>query len=512
MIRLSRPWQLTVGPNEFGPKDCLLSEFNEDEQVSEEGIELMRGVVNGETRILFLHPYPVKSKEDLPSRSGFLPLIRTSHEPTSPEGKKSQFRQRHIDKVFTRVQELKGALDDPPYVWKRLRSAWEQTEQEENPYKAAIVDQATEMIPILKDLESRKNLMLRRVPKRVPINRVQEMDRNSMLWLIRQPGKNIKQRAGSEQRIMAITRQDNFDTLENRVLCSYLLLAADVAREWLDEQNNNDDLERIKSVRSFLKRCRSFYLELKSKGVGCAPAGETPNYVLMEDHSYRKVFEAWEQLLKRKRIFDDLWAWQAEIWSDFVTLAIVMAIDGLEYSETVAQSPIFWLGEAKKGRLFVQDTLVATFWLKTAPEITSGAVVEIFARQQGSPVALTLVRAHISLRITPLQGEENSKLIAVWAPHSLEPLNLDSTAQEAADSLLRANREVPSENLQRGIIVTPSHSSPEEPVIKKSKSIDEIQLSAIAFDASGKSLVNGIKSLDCIVQKMVLEIIGELNP
>lgn len=512
MIRLSRPWQLNSGHDEFGPKDCLLSEFNEDEQFSEEGIELMKGVVNGETRILFLHPYPVKYKEDLPTRRGFLPRIRISHEPTSQEGRKSQFRQRHIDKVFTRVQELKGALDDPPNVWKRLRSAWEQTEQVENPYKAAIVDQSTEMIPILKDLESRKNLMLRRIPERVPINRVQEMDRNSMLWLIRQPGKNIKQRAGPEQRIMAITRQENFDTLENRVLCSYLLLAADVAREWLDEHNNNDDSERIKNVRSFSKRCRSFYLELKGKGVGCAPAGETPNYVLMEDRSYRKVFKAWEQLLKRKRIFDDLWAWQAEIWSDFVTLSIVMAIDGLENSEIVAQSPIVWLSEAKKGRLFVQDTLVATFWLSPAPEIASGAVVEIFARQQESPVALTLVRAHISLRITPLQGEENSQFIAVWAPHSMGPLKLDCAAHEAAHSLLRANRKAPSDKLQRGIIVTPAHSSPEKPIFKKSKSIDEIQLSAIAFDASGNSLVTGIKSLDCIVQNMVLEIIGELNP
>ncbi|MFD1807551.1 hypothetical protein ACFSHQ_03525 [Gemmobacter lanyuensis] len=64
---------------------------------------------------------------------------------------------------------------------------------------------------------------------------MQEMDRASMRWLSRQPGRTTAERAGSEQRIMAVVRHQNYDTLENRVAHSYLLLAVEVGREWLRE-------------------------------------------------------------------------------------------------------------------------------------------------------------------------------------------------------------------------------------------------------------------------------------
>lgn len=66
----------------------------------------------------------------------------------------------------------------------------------------------------------------------IPLSRVQEIDRKAMPWLIRQPGETIAERGGNRQRIQAVAREENFDTLENRVLLSYARLAGVIAREY----------------------------------------------------------------------------------------------------------------------------------------------------------------------------------------------------------------------------------------------------------------------------------------
>jgi hypothetical protein len=56
----------------------------------------------------------------------------------------------------------------------------------------------------------------------VPVGRVQEIDRRAMLWFARQPGETLADRAGDDQRVLAVAREENFDTLENRVLSECL--------------------------------------------------------------------------------------------------------------------------------------------------------------------------------------------------------------------------------------------------------------------------------------------------
>ena len=80
---------------------------------------------------------------------------------------------------------------------------------------AEIVRQARRMQPVLHDLERRIRRVLRRHRELTPLDRVQEMDRASMVWLSRQPGRSIAERAGASQRILATGRRENFDTLDH---------------------------------------------------------------------------------------------------------------------------------------------------------------------------------------------------------------------------------------------------------------------------------------------------------
>ena len=116
---------------------------------------------------------------------------------------------------------------------------------------------------------------MRRDREKVQLDRVQEMDRASMRWLSRQPGNTLAQRAGSDQRVMAIVRKENFDTVENRVVHSYTLLAEKFARIWLTDHPKAQATQRYKLVEKLQKKSRNFANELSQLGVGKADTNVT---------------------------------------------------------------------------------------------------------------------------------------------------------------------------------------------------------------------------------------------
>ncbi|WP_246806818.1 DUF2357 domain-containing protein [Rhizobium leguminosarum] len=351
---------------------------------------------------------------------------------------------------------------------------------------AEIVRQAEDVLPRLKALEPRIRRVLRRTRELVPLDRVQEMDRASMRWLVRQPGRNIAERAGASQRILATVRRENFDTPENRALHAYVRLASDVAREWMQEHPRAKASKRYMEVDAFGRFCKTFSRMLAELEVRVADTGIVPNYVLMQDPGYRAIYEAWRRLLEEDKVLDDLWAWQAETWTDFAVLAMVLAIDELEESELVAQSPIVWRAEASLGRWFEQDRPIAVFWLKN-----TGRIVEVQARPEAPGTLLALARAHVSLRITDISRAELPRRVAVWTPHTMERFDLSQAVLRANDRLAEIQPFGQTEVLRNGLILTPSHGQFE----KHSATSPRTHVDAIAFEAFGDGLRSGLEAI-----------------
>jgi len=358
---------------------------------------------------------------------------------------------------------------------------------------AEIVYQARELRPCLRDLERRIRKILRRSRERVPLGRVQEMDRAAMRWLARQPGRNVAERAGPTQRILATVRQENHDTLENRVLHAYVALAANVARGWLIDHPHALKSPRYMDVKAFRDTCQRFARNLRDLGVGVAQAGAKPNYVLMQDPAYRAAHEAWLRLLKRHRAIDDLWAWQMQTWTDFAVLDIVIALDEMEESQLIAQSPIIWRDEAIQGRWFEQDRPIAVFWLRNTCR-----VVEVQARPANPSTLLLRARAHVALRVTDPVQADLPRRIAVWTPHSMKCIDPERAAQDACKRLDDL-QDIPTsgEILRDGLILTPAHGTPGRACMEGRERIGrtKTRVEAVAFDASGESLHDGMAAL-----------------
>ncbi|GGH63628.1 hypothetical protein GCM10011341_38870 [Frigidibacter albus] len=494
MKRLVRPWsmrEVDVGIP-YGPAACLVSETGADVPRGLEHAELMAGAYRGEARKLLLHPYPKRGLGVNPLRADFPIRPPLNREPKTEDEEFAADTLRRMNEVLARIQELEDALDDPVSLWPRLRDAWKRAENEADPRMAEIVKQSREIGPVLQDLEHRIRRVLRRTRELTPLNRVQEMDRASMLWLSRQPGRTVAERAGPAQRILSTVRYENFDTLENRVFHAYVKLAALVAREWQREHRRAQGSDRFRMVDGFRLRCRAIARDLDDLGVGVADAGVTPNYVLMQDKGYRTVRLAWERLLRRERILDDLWAWQAQTWTDFAVLAIVLAIDELEEARLIAQSPIVWRQEAVTGRWFDQDRPLAVFWLEETRRI-----VEVQARPEKPGALLTLARAHVSVRITDPSRSDVPRRIAVWTPHAMERLDIQDAVDGAATTLAEIAQIASNEVMRDGLILTPAQDKPEHAISSKGKA----RVDAIAFDASGDSLRLGMEALRDFIRR-----------
>lgn len=495
MVRLTRPWdQQAATGNSYSSTDCLISEVEGGLPRGVEYSVLMEMGLGEQHRRLLLHPYPRSENAIDPERLGFPIRPRFVRDAQTPSEEDAQDTLRRMNEVLARIHEFGQSLDDPLNVWSTLREAWRGAEDEAHPRKAEIVRQSDEILPYLKELESRKRKVLRRTREMIPLDRVQEMDLGSMRWLVRQPGRNISERAGSSQRILATARRENFDTPENRVLHSYCRLASDIAREWLREHPKAIGRRRYIRVDKYRGVCRSVARMLSDLGVNIARPDIVPNYVLMQDIAYRSVFDGWKRLLSRQNTFDDLWAWQAESWGDFVELAIILAFDALDESELVNQSPIVWRSEAIFGRWFEQERPAAIFWLRR-----SGYVVEIQSRPKAANEQLFSTRAHLSLIITDPSRPGYTRRVAIWAPHSMERLELRQSVYDANQLLNRLQGGSSVDQLSDGVIITPGHDRPEE----YSSSIGKGEVHGISFDASGESLRFGMDALNRFVLKII---------
>lgn len=497
MRRLSRPWSRKSIPEgeAFGPADCLLSETSGDLPKDIDHALLVLGSVRGEARRLALHPYPARTGSKKPERIGFPSRPQKAAEPRTQDEAFAFQTLWRMNEVLSRIQELEEALDEPTNLWQRLRDAWDRAADEATPRMAEIVRQSREVQPSMRALEKRIRRVLRRSREPTPLDRVQEMDRASMLWLVRQPGRTIAERAGTRQRILATVRRENFDTLENRVLHAYAVLAAQVAREWLREHPRARGSQRFSDVEAYHKLCVAFDRTLTDLGVRIAEPGVTPNYVLMQDQDYRNVRDAWIRLLKREEKIDDLWAWQAQTWSDFAVLAVILSIEGLEEAELVAQSPILFQDEAVLGQWFDQDRPLAVFWLRK-----TGLIVEVQSRPEKPSELQTLTRAHVFLRITDLNGEKFPRRVAVWTPHAMQRLDLDNSLVEASALLGEIQYVNAPEILKNGLIITPAHGLPEAKTYMFSERGRDLRIDAVALDASGQTLAAGMRAISAFVR------------
>ncbi len=211
-----------------------------------------------------------------------------------------------------------------PLPWRELPERLENSVDQ--PMMGLIVRVANEFSTRLFRLCEHPRRVLSRVRQKAPIGRVQQVDAACLQWLVRQPGRTASEKAGGRQRILAVEREENFDTLENRVLKDMLRRCVVLAGQWLHDNRRHHTHEKYKLVETFQRRCQRQLREPLFGAVGALQIVPSPNYVLQHDPGYRELWQWYLRIVQQEDDTDAVWPWQSRLWSETVRLYLAAAV------------------------------------------------------------------------------------------------------------------------------------------------------------------------------------------
>ena len=233
--------------------------------------------------------------------------------------------ERAIDDGRKRIREtgvMRGVVRP---TWPDLADAILTPEDPSEPTMALIVRHAETMRRAVRDVADRPRRILRRNRERERVDRIREMDVGSLRHYARQPGVTPAEKAGRDQRLMAVVRRETHDTLENRVLKDFLRRSTNEARTYLRAHANHGASSRYRQVRTYRTLVRRYHASPDLEDVGTLRTVPTPNYVLLHDRRYHAIWTAYLELVRREDVLDEAWTWQRRLWSDVASLMLLAA-------------------------------------------------------------------------------------------------------------------------------------------------------------------------------------------
>jgi hypothetical protein len=336
----------------------------------------------------------------------------------SPEAGEPWYR--FILATMARMQDFEAALHDELEPWNFVLERWIDPAKGRDPTMDIVVRHAQAHRARWADIAEHPRRILNRRRELVPLSRVQELDTQCMQWLSRQPGETLAERAGGDQRILALARYENRNTLENQVFCDLLARTVAASREYLTQNAGrvagaiSRRTARYGMVQQYQRECRRLSNVLSEQEVRRPSEMVQPNYVLLHDHRYRHVWSAWQEIIRRERVMDDLWRWQRRSWAEFCKVTLVMAL--LAQSNRVhliAGSPLFFRAEHHRGEWLMHDDPIAVL----AHE-ERGWVAEIMSGDSNDvPDRMKELGAAVWIRLSDYEGGDY-KYLPVWAIHS----------------------------------------------------------------------------------------------
>ena len=355
----------------------------------------------------------------------------TGAEPEGTVHRRGVLLLRFLQMIAARMEDFRTALARQEDPWKYVQDLWLDPARPRDPTMDVIVRHAEAYGRAWEDIAEHPRRLLNRSRELVALSRVQELDTQCMRWLSRQPGRSLAERAGARQRILAVARRENRDTLENRVFRDLMVRSVAVARDYLNRGQLRGDVGKQHLVQRYQWACRTLDERLIEQRVSRQIEAVQPNYVLLHDSRYRPVWQAREELIQRERALDDLWRWQHRCWAEFCRVVVAVGLLWSRDAEPGFASPLSVADEHRRGRWLIHDDpmiVIADWGRRVVVELLSG-------NSRDLPSILRELGASFWLRWADMEGGD-FRYLAVWAVHGLNELNLRELVDSAEEALL----------------------------------------------------------------------------
>jgi len=212
-----------------------------------------------------------------------------------------------------RAKSRSGAL---PLDWPRIKKIL--FPPQDTPPEELVTQISRECLNVAEEIVKDLRKVLIRERAKVPIGNVQQVDSHCLRWLTTQPGRDAVEKAGIKQRILAIVRNDNYNTLENRVFKDFLIRIEHEASIYIKKYNNRfNGHKTIKDVDKLRRICCHGLHEPVMEAVTAIRELPVPNYVLRQERRYSKIWKAYCELIRQDDISVRLWEQRDELIETF---------------------------------------------------------------------------------------------------------------------------------------------------------------------------------------------------
>jgi len=339
------------------------------------------------------------------------------------------------------------------HYWQRLLDILQGTDQNDPAKYALVVDLARPrtLLEPLHNITDRPKRVLRRIHDQERVQKVREIDTKCVIDLAKRPGATIAEKAGPKQRILAIRRTESIDTLENRVAQHACVLTDRASRRYLAENKKHTatDSKRVATV----ERLQRSVLRLPRKesfhGVtSLIEPCRQPNYTLLQNTDYYRVWQAYVELVKNEDLRNQMWLWNRRLWREYMTLFLGHAVhvlsDGLGSETIMKLHEKTILGQRKHdfGQWFLDDILPGPFIIE--PESESPGSLYLL---DGSMESLSQADPHLEVCATlnadfymVMSREDSLSVLPIYcvlpSPH-LDSSQYEEFVDELLPSLLK---------------------------------------------------------------------------
>ena len=336
------------------------------------------------------------------------------------------------------------------------------------PRMDVIVEVAQGFEQELVHLCERPRRVLRRERQRTPLGRVEQLDSACLNWLVQQPGRTPVEKAGASQQILAVVRMEDYDTLENRVLKDFLVRSISAAEAYVRQNRGRySQSRRYRMVLQFRNRCSQLLRDTPLTTVRGLHEIPQPNYVLLHNRLYHKLWSWYLKLVRRKQQEDDAWRWQRRLWADMSRLVIGIALQQPSEPEYSVSCPF-------GNKLWIREEQDASCWLhpiewpgpviikdSTGREVVAQCVhpgdLDLDDACAGLPVAEWIggLGADMAVVFTPLQHSSSARKVClfVWAIHGAAEDLTDERVQRQPEHARRELLRLRSTGEADGVIL-----------------------------------------------------------
>ncbi|MEI9477571.1 MAG: DUF2357 domain-containing protein [Deltaproteobacteria bacterium] len=460
----------------------------------------------------FESDYPVEIKDSIAR-----PKEDTNGD--TPYGDSESARLTELLKaMFARIQDIiEAALEDE--IGKiTLRLSWERVAKRmlddrgdtAEPFMDLIVKHANELHRTVTSTAEHPRRILKRVRLLMSVSRIQEMDPACLTDYVRRPGITPAEKAGPRQVLMGIDREETYDTVENRVLKDFLKRSSLTARIYLRAFSRYRTSGRWRRVQHYETACRRLWRDPVIQTVKPLTHRPTPNYVLLFNPAYHKIWLAYQELLRHEDREDDAWRWQHRLWADIGRIIVHSALFCTSPSEDgrPGMSPLFFRQEQSRGRWTEEIPQSALFLLNGGKSRVVAAPIDIRTAQP-HPKTNDWQRSLGPTMLIHLEecGAGRQASILVWTLHSTgltqPPLTdaVESAHESLKSCIADVKRYMAEDQSAQGLILQSNRNLTETP-----ESVTVGAVSGVAFAPSNANISQTLRIVGHFLKRSVMEL------